>query len=115
MGVSTATERPERTQGPLTPGESIDPVCSLPRSEHVWPVARRQALLRAEWRCEVCGVPDWTAMLDVHHRVPTDTYGPSCAHHKENLEVLCAEHCHRLAHLVLRSGKPLQMALFVAA
>ena len=93
----------------------IDPACTLPRSEHLWGSARQRALLRAEWRCEVCGVPDWYAQLDVHHRSPTDTYGPSCAHHQENLEVLCAEHCHRLAHLVLRSGRPLQMALFVAA
>ena len=67
---------------------------------HRWAQARQAAKERAGFRCERCGTVPLTG-LEVHHRIEVDLaegYDTlSCAHHQENLEVLCP-YDHRAEH-----------------
>jgi hypothetical protein len=81
------------------------------RGNHVWSVARQVALTRAEWSCEECGATDWDVIIHVHHIVPVESYEPGCAHHQDNLRVLCDLH-HRMTHRALRARPNSQLALF---
>lgn len=58
---------------------------------HRWTSARKAALRRGKRRCVVCSTGEH---LEVNHRVPLvgRGYGLSCAHHPENLEILCHTH-----------------------
>ncbi len=58
---------------------------------HRWTTARKAALRHAKRRCDVCGTSE---RLEVNHRDPRvgKGYGYSCAHHGENLQVLCHAH-----------------------
>lgn len=62
------------------------------RANHVWRFARPEAIRRAERRCAECGA---TNELEVNHVVPLAgrSRAESCAHHQDNLEVLC-HGCH---------------------
>lgn len=64
------------------------------RSNHVWKFARQTALGRFP-ACVSCG---GRASLEVNHVVPLDgqARSQSCAHHQDNLEVLCHD-CHVVA------------------
>lgn len=86
------------------------------RVNHCWRAARREALRRARGRCEVCGESDG---VEVHHDSPVgpEGYGGrSCAHHQENLYVLCAIHHreHEQARRAAERGKPTQLTLVAA-
>lgn len=72
-------------------------------SNHRWPAAKVHALWRAQrigrsggvrWLCARCGCT--TTRPEVNHRRPArGAHGAiSCAHHQDNLEVLCIP-CHR--------------------
>jgi hypothetical protein len=77
--------------------------CSLECSDtywphHSWKVARETALGRARigikrYRCAICGCG--TRSPEVNHRTPAlgAHSQTSCAHHQDNLEVLCHD-CH---------------------
>lgn len=60
---------------------------------HVWRKARAAAKRRAKYACKVCGAGR-EARLEVNHITPLvgAGYGVSCAHHADNLDVLCHEH-----------------------
>lgn len=104
MGVSTATERPERTGRPR---DHAGPTWR-------WPVARQIALTRAGWACEICGLTDWHVLIEVHHVTLVDNYRPGSQHDPDGLVALCVPH-HREVHRAARSGHPYQIPLFVAA
>lgn len=81
---------------------------------HLWPQAREAAVRRHAGRCEWCRSRQ---MIEVHHDPPVDPqdgYEPSCAHHPENLHVLC-QRDHRAAHRNLRAKPGTQLHLFHAA
>lgn len=61
--------------------------------QHQWTVARSAALRLAGRRCTHDGC-DVTVALEVNHIEPRRGrgYGLSCAHHQDNLEVLCHQH-----------------------
>lgn len=97
------------------------PWCSLrcvdaAEEAHVWRVARAAAVARVACRCTAHGCD--VRRVEVHHREPVAKdgtgYEPGCAHHAENLAVLCKRH-HVAEHRDLRSSKPVQMPLFRAA
>ncbi|MDE2141905.1 MAG: HNH endonuclease [Elusimicrobia bacterium] len=62
-------------------------------NNHWWPRARRAVRRRDKYRCVTCGK---TGKLEVNHRIPCrGAHGIlSCAHHLDNLEMLCVP-CHR--------------------
>ena len=65
---------------------------------HVWAHAKVAALVAAEHHCAApnCHAP--RATLRVLHRTVSPTgYAMSCAHHAENLIVLCPQHARRPA------------------
>lgn len=59
---------------------------------HIWTMAREHALRLSRWTCKTCGE---RKRLEVNHVVPRvgKGYGFGCAHHQDNLEVLCHA-CH---------------------
>src|SRR5262245_13250404 len=62
-----------------------------------WHRARRQALHRADYTCQRCGVSVLGhRQSQVHHRAPRDR-APALLVEPQNLEVLCRK-CHRIAH-----------------
>jgi 5-methylcytosine-specific restriction endonuclease McrA len=58
-----------------------------------WRAIARQALERADWRCQVCNADRWFSRLEVHHR----TYERLGREAPKDLIVLC-RHCHKLFH-----------------
>lgn len=73
--------------------------CALAyRRQHSWTHARTAARRRDGYRCRHCGTgrENPECHLEVNHIMPLNGkgYGWSCAHHLENLEVLCRA-CHR--------------------
>lgn len=117
-------ERPESGRcahcgGPAPAGRRCcSPGCARAwATEHVWGEARRAALARSGYACEECGLTDWEALLEVHHIVPVDPqvgYRTSCAHHRDNLVVLCEVH-HAAVHRALRTPVGGQLVLVPAA
>lgn len=105
MGAETTTERPEGRVGPLR---------EHPERPWTWSLARQIALTRAEWSCEICGIPDWYAPIEVHHVTPVEDYDPGPQHDPDGLIVLCRDH-HVEIHRAYRSSRDYQLALFVAA
>lgn len=57
-----------------------------------WKAKREQALYRAGYKCEACGISKWSAKLEVHHK----TYERFKAEHLDDLIVLCPK-CHEPA------------------
>lgn len=66
----------------------------LNRSVAVYQITRTHRPIPISWRCSVCGCT--TRKPEVNHRTPAlgAHSRESCAHHQENLEVLCIP-CHR--------------------
>jgi predicted HNH restriction endonuclease len=62
-----------------------------------WKMRREEALYRAGWKCQVCGISASKAELNVHHNF----YGNLGNEPQEDLVVLCRED-HELFH---RFGK----------
>ena len=77
-----------------------------------WPYARQIALTRAEWRCEICGIPDWHTEVQVHHIVPVEDYRPGPQHDPAGLVALCSAH-HREIHRAMRHAA-YQLSLIAA-
>lgn len=62
---------------------------------HIWSHARAAAKARARGKCLAPKCPAAPDQVDAHHITPLPKgtgYGPSCAHHGDNLEVLCRKH-----------------------
>lgn len=61
---------------------------------HIWRRARAAARRTGRYRCARGGCDAPREVLEVNHIVPLvgAGYGPSCAHHQVNLEVLCHAH-----------------------
>lgn len=58
---------------------------------HIWRFARAYARRAAGYTCLTPGCDPPRNQLDVNHIEPLNGagYGPSCAHHQDNLEVRC--------------------------
>lgn len=59
-----------------------------------WGRIRNEAMSRAEWRCQVCGIHSSNSPLEAHHRSYRRLGKPG---ELKDLIVLC-EHCHGLFH-----------------
>jgi len=61
---------------------------------HTWTLARANARRRARYACSRPGCAAGRRELEVNHIDPRNGggYGESCAHHADNLEVLCHAH-----------------------
>ncbi len=67
-----------------------------------WKALRLEALSRAHWRCQVCGVHSSKADLEVHHRCYKKLAKPG-----ELADVIAmCEHCHSLFHEHKRICEP---------
>lgn len=67
---------------------------------HIWTKARAAARRRDRYTCRVCNKHKDATAIEVNHIHPVAAHDgashgryPSCAHHQENLEVLCKD-CH---------------------
>jgi len=71
---------------------------SLFDAQHVWSHAKDLAMIKAQGTCARPGCREAGPRLAVVHKVPLgkSRYGMSCAHHEENLVVLCSKHSRAL-------------------
>jgi len=75
---------------------------------HYWGHARKAALKRANYKCELCGIGK-EGKLEVNHRVPLvgSGYGPSHKHHLSNLQVVC----HKEHVLITKSQRAIRKSV----
>jgi len=78
--------------GNITPDKTKEEEYKEYLASPTWKRKREQALKRADYKCEECGMSKWTRKLDVHH-LDYDHFGNECP---EDLIVLC-EKCHKKA------------------